>query len=830
MADTILGGKLTIYYSDDNRRKQIRWTGTTAKDDTQKMIDVYDACEDLMTIAAQMDDGLILSAETPGEYTIGKIDAGELDPWFIDMKSMEHIVGDYANFTGCALKTNGWVRVQDSNVGIVVVPVTSGGAIVIGDIGLDITHASLDAGTLLDVIVTGGALDYLWIRPDSFGSANNFDTGSGNLTCNGHISVQSATSITGEMVWGNVYTQGALVSDAHVYILQDGVKVTSCDETDQDWWVDGHIQRAIPIKDYKTAAFPTIDEGYLTVKSDRYASKYTYSVIRMNTTSGGNVSAGLSSGDDITNTTGYASITISGGTGTWTVGDEIEGKVSGARGLITKIDNPGATATLHFYYIGDPLTAFNGSEGIQNNDDTGDSSGSGAVANQGPALTSWFDGSAVPTYSFTSTPTDIDDNGTNEEYGIAIDLNACSLAQMHEYNKYALRRGSVIQMDGIDGEQWIGLDLAFEYSAFTTTIAEGDIATGATSGATATVVSFPGGTNNWMLLRNTRGTFTADEVINFTSGGNMSAAQVLQVVVIVPVAESSFGTLAGVTFFASRGVVLIDYKPAESNSFTLIDASGTPRERPTSITMNILNCKQYDYVTNWRLTGEGASINKIEYTCTGGESIGGATLDLSSAIAADVPGKTAGGTLVLVDVTDDNQEYVLRYSSYTATTGLVTLANRAATSNGAGTTTTIIHDSTATFTTQAAVGDLVYNTQGGGAGRGYAYVAEVTDDTHLLLDRIITGQVQNDSYELNCVPVEPTSSDKVYFAIVWTFMEADGTAAASMVYVADIYSRVIVRNTADAAIKIKGYTADVTIGTTGGSASVTRIPNTVYGS
>jgi len=97
MSDTILGSDFTIYYGDENRRKQIVWTGTTAKTDVEKMIDVYDAAEDLMTIATQMNDGLIFSAETPGEYTIGKIDAGEIDPWFIDLKTMEHVVGDYAN-------------------------------------------------------------------------------------------------------------------------------------------------------------------------------------------------------------------------------------------------------------------------------------------------------------------------------------------------------------------------------------------------------------------------------------------------------------------------------------------------------------------------------------------------------------------------------------------------------------------------------------------------------------------------------------------------------------------------------------------------------------
>ena len=99
MSDTILAADLTVYYLDENRRKQIRWTGGSLKTDVQKMIDVYSATEDLFTVPTQQNDGLIFSAETPGEYTIGLIDAGELEPWFIDLKTMEHIWLD-ASLTG----------------------------------------------------------------------------------------------------------------------------------------------------------------------------------------------------------------------------------------------------------------------------------------------------------------------------------------------------------------------------------------------------------------------------------------------------------------------------------------------------------------------------------------------------------------------------------------------------------------------------------------------------------------------------------------------------------------------------------------------------------
>ncbi len=825
MSDTILSGDLTVYYLDDNRRKQIKWTGGTGKTDTQKLIDVYSATEDLMTIPTQQDDGLIFSAETPVEYTIGKIDAGDNEPWFIDLATMEHMVGDFQNFTGCALKTSGWTRVQDSNTGIVVVAVSAvSNTITDTDVGNDISHGDGDAGTLLDVVDTGGATDYLWIRPDSSAAANNFDSTSGTLTCNGQTATQEAAAVTGEMVWGNVYTTGALQPDTHIYIFQDGSKITANDQTNQDWWPDGHIDRAIPIKDYTSATFPLIDQGYLTVKANQYGTKYTYSIIRMNTTSGGGVAAGLSSGDDITNTTGYKSITQTAGSGNWTVGDEISGDTSNARAIITQIDNPGSTQTLHYYLIGDPLIDFQtAAEGITNEDDTGTGTKDGnPPANQGPALTTWFDGNLQPTYAFANTQVDIDDDGTAEEYGITIDLQSASLAQMHEFNKYTHRRGSTTDQDGLDGEEWIGLDYAVNYASITGTVSEGATVTGVTSGATGVVVSNPGGSNNTALLRNSRGTFQDGEAIEIDGSNRFDAAS-LTVEVIVPVAESSFGTLAGTTFFASRGVVLSNYKGSEENSWSTLDATGTTRARPTTITMQILNLKTHDYASCMRLTGSGGSVNKTEYDAVGGEVIGSTSITVSTAIAADVPGKTAGGHVVMRDTDDNGQEYLMRYDSYSAASGVVQLAN-VAIASAAGSTNASTIVSTAVFVS-TLVGDLVYNTD----RTAVSYVASVISSTEVQINPPITGQVGGDTIDLNVVPASINSADDIYFPIIFKYMESDGSTSATMQYVADIYAQVRVRNTADAAVKIKGYTAEVTIGTGGGTSSATRIENTVYG-
>lgn len=831
MADTILGGKLTVYYSDENRRKQIRWTGTAAKTDTQKMISIYDACEDLFTSPTQMDDGLIFSAETPGEYTIGKIDAGEIDPWFIDLETMEHIIGDFANFTGCALKTSGWTRDLPGNgtgnTGIVVVPISSGGTIVKGDIGQDISHADGDSGTLLDVVITGGATDYLWIRPDSNALADDWNSATGTITEAGtsHTATQSAAAHTGEMVWGNFFTQGTIQPDTHVFVYQNGERVTSYNQTNQDWWVDGQVDRAIPITDYTTSGYPVIDSGYLTVKANKYSTGYSYAIIRMNSATGGNVSAPLSSGVDADNTTGYASITLSGDSGNFNVGDEIQDNSNGARGIITLITGTTPTRTLHYYLVGDPLTDFDGGA-ITNNDDTGAATGSSAPTAQGPALASWFDGAALPTYAFTSNQTvDIDDDGNNEEYGITIDLNQASLAQMYEYNKYVTRRGSTFNLDGLDGQEWIGIDYAVNFATITGTVAEGSTVSGVTSGATAVVVSNPGGgaTVKTALLRNTRGTFVNGEAIQI-DGSNRFDASGLTVDAITPVAAATFGTLAGGLFFGSRGVLLSDYKSAEQNSFTLIDATGTPRQLPTAITVTASNLLVNDWVASYRLTGSGGAINKTEYNATT-TVIGDATITTNSGtIAADVPNKDNGGRLVIVDVTDNNQEYVLRFNSFVPSTGVVTLSNIVIAAADAATTTTITE--TGAFAT-AQVGDLVLNITQGNA---VSYITEVTDNDNVVISPAITGQTTGDNIEINAVPIVCTTSDNIYFPIMLHFQTAGTTYSVSMQYVADIFTRGRVRNTSAATTKIKGFTVDYTIGTGGGSFTATRIENTVYGS
>ena len=124
MPDTILSGDFTVNYQSDNSQKRIEWTGSATG--TRTVAQLYSALQDLFDESAQMDEGVPMAAQTPTEYTIGIIDAGDTDPWFIDDTTITHL-------TGGALITVSHARVQDSNTGIVHVART-GSNIVVGDI------------------------------------------------------------------------------------------------------------------------------------------------------------------------------------------------------------------------------------------------------------------------------------------------------------------------------------------------------------------------------------------------------------------------------------------------------------------------------------------------------------------------------------------------------------------------------------------------------------------------------------------------------------------------------------------------------------------------
>ena len=814
MADTILGGDITLNYLDDNRQKRMSWTG--AATGTADINAVYSAVATLLDEAATGDDATAMKADTPVEYTVGLIDANDSDPWYMGYELLQHL-------TGGSLKTSGWTHANGSATGIIVVPVTAN-AIVVGDVGLDISGATTGAGTLLEVIEKG-ATDYLVIRPDT--NTDSFTTASQTITCNANTASQSgAVSNTGEQIWANLYNVTPIDADTHVYMYQGLVsdvtraRIGDVNDSTLDWWEEGAFDRCIYTNDLTTATFDVIDGGNITVLARKGNTLYDNFEVGTSLTSGGRNPVPLSASSDANNTTGYKAFTMGGDSGNFAVGDEVQGDTSGARGIITLITGTTPTQTLHYYLIGDPQTDFNGTEAISNNDDTGASTSSGAVSDQGPALAAWFTNNAFPSITHGNTTVDIDDDATAEGYGIIFNVNSNPLTEAYEWEKYITRNGGITtgNTDGIEGEQYVGCTVLLEYSGSVTgTISEGSDVTQATSLATGIVVSHDT-TLKQILLRDTRGTFTTTGLVTDNDvGGTVTpntAADAFN-----PVKSAPFGTLAGGRFFGARGVVLSNWVAGDENSFQLIDSQGNTKTRPIAISLSISNLVGTDETTltddkisMHRLTGVAGEIDKTEYSAAGGEIVGANTLVVDAAITADTAGKTAGAYVNIRDASDNNQHYIMRFSSWSVST-FTLAAIEGLTLSASTDTDTIV--STASDFAGAKRGDLVNNiTQG-----AVSYITTVDDANNIQISPAITGQSSTDTIEINTCPIIVDTLDDVYVSLIDGYASGS-SASVSVVYLSPLYFRAKVSNTRNAT-KIQRFVADdVTSGTDRNVATV----------
>lgn len=827
MADTILSGDITVNYLDDNRQKRLSWTG--AATGTRSMNEVYSAMATLLDEAATGDDATCMKADTPVEYTVGLIDANDADPWYMGYELLQHL-------TGGSLKTSGWTHVDGTDVGIIVVPVGTGGAIVAGDYGLNISGATTGNGTLLEKLTPDGVTDYLVIRPETNAASDTFTTSSQNITCNAHIDVQTAGGVsnTGEQIFANLYNVTPIDADTHVYMYQglvsDATRARIADVNDNtlDWWEEGAFDRCYYTNDYTTAAFDVIDGGNITVFARKGATLYDNFEVGTSLISGGRNPVPLSASADANNATGYKAFTMGGDSGNFSVGDEVQGDVSGARGIITLITGTSPTQTLHYYLIGDPQTDFNGTEAITNNDDTGTATSSGAVSAQGPALATWFTNNAFPSITHANTTVDIDDTGGAEGYGITFNLNSNPLTEAYEWEKYITRNGGITttNTDGIEGEQYVGCSVFLEYSGVVTgTVSEGSDVTQAGTGATGIVVSHDT-TLKQILLRDTRGTFdTAGLVTDNDVGGTFTPNTTADA--FNPVKSAPFGTLAGGRMFFARGVVPSNWVSADENSFQTIDSQGNTKTRPIAITLSVSNLIGTDETTTTddrvsmhRLTGLAGDIDKTEYSAAGGETTGGNSLVVDTGITADTAGKTAGAWLNIRDASDNNQHYIIRFASWATST--FTFAEFASFVSTATTNTTQITYATGGFDGAVKRGDLVWNS----TRSLHSYVTSVDSDTQLTISPAITGQVSTDNIAINVLPVAVNAADDVYVSMIDGYANAT-SASVSIVYVSPLYFRAKVSNTRNAT-KLQRFVADdVTSGTDRNVATV-RNTDTIH--
>lgn len=616
------------------------------------------------------------------------------------------------------------------------------------------------------------------------------------------------TAVSGESLWAGIYNTGiaTLEPNTHQYVVQNDALVVGY-KSATDWWGDGEIDILLNVKEVGTE----VDGGRSYVFA-RQGTK-AYATFPLDLTTGGRNPAPLTTADDLDNTDGYRQFTGSTGTGTFVVGEVISKSGTNKKGVLTAVGGTGAAPILTYYLIGDPLTDF------VNADTSVTGAISGATCTAGtPADVNAATFTDITITHGANETFDIDENGTTENYSIVINCANRTIDQVQQRLKYITRRGetSTAGTDGIQGQFYIGTDMKVTYVTLSGTIAEGTTVTGATSGATAVVVAH-NTTDKFLMLRNTKGTFTNGEQVN--QGGNNVTTTTMTVV--TPELRSPFGTFPGKSkFFAAQGIVLQNLATADANKWQTIDDDGNVRQVPVKVTPTIGNSRVGDVISAFRLVAAGGDIKKDTYSGTA-QSAGATTLVVGSSIATDEPGKSTGGVLFLVD-NSSGAEYRLRFASWAGTT--FTLASTTGLTADAGTTTTVIVDAAGAFNTNAKIGDLVRNTT-----RGlFSYIKTVDLDTQITLETAIAGQTTGDAYQINTLPVATETADKVYVSIfnVTEIVGTDGTPGSettSLTYVADIPVRIRARKAG-----MIPYESDATITNTGLTNNIIRTTDTIF--
>jgi len=808
MSATILDGDWTIYYEADNRQKRIEFTGSAGE--TNTVNELYSALQDHFDDLTQLDDGTPLSAQTPTEYTIGIIDAGDDDPWFIDPESVEHL-------TGGALKTASWTRSEGSNTGIVRIGRT-GSNIVAGDIGNTIvTDTDGDSGTLLWVETS-----WLWIRPDDDTAGNSFDnspTSGDTITCNAHTdTMTAAAATTGESLWANIYSIGSISRGTHLYVYQNDSVLTSVASA-TDWWVDGHIDVLVKVKELDTE----IDEAVITVFGRQYSQTYDNFIVDLS--AGGRNPIPLATGNDLNNSTGYKSMYAGTSSGTWDVG---RGVYAGAnwgsasvKGVLTSVSGSNPTVTLGYYLLGG-LDDFELSYGVFEYNLTTSANGNasavaGTPADAGPALLSGLSITHGSDETF-----DIDEDGATENYSIVIDCSDERLDDVYEWSKYATMRGNatLAYTDGIEGEQYIGTDYRISYGSLASgSVSEGDVVTQDTTNATGTVIAH-NATDQLLILRNSRGAFNNTDTVRVDANNYVVDPTSTA---ITAIKSAPFGTFAGGVWFCAPGVVLDNVNSLDANNFQLTDDGGNVVTAPTKVTVAVGNTRVGDKVAVYRLTSSGGNIEKNTYTVdTSQGAAGSATIAVDSAIDPEEPGKSTGGILFVVDNTNSVEDRY-RYTAYGSQDfSLFTITGL--TADGSSCTSVAIYDTGANFVSNGVkVGDILRNT----SESAKAYVTEVESESVLKTTPVTdwTG----DSYEVGTTFTAYTTSDKVYVPFIHTYETTGtpsipGSESVSVTYSADIPVRIRARQAGN----ILPYEADSTIGGTGMSNNVIRTADSIY--
>jgi hypothetical protein len=741
-----------------------------------------------------------------------------------------------------------------SGNGVVCVEYSGGTPPVLGDVGRLITQGDTgDTGTLLDFeTLPDGTTTVVWIRPDdSTPTTGDVFDGTGTLIVSG--GTMSATTSANAKIGSTRYTAiqaiGSVPQGSEVYVYQDRNKITDWEGNFQWWDTDPNVSLGIIsvlIRTHRNETDLTAANGIANADLEVFCRRYTslYDNFRLNVAGGGFSALPLASSPDINNTTGYQTFTGSSGSNTFDVGNGIyvgtDWASASKKGILTAVGGTTLAPVLEYYLVGD-LTDFANSDAVkeyvfstQADGDATCTAGTPTTNLGGPTDTAAGEGGNV-TLTVGHTTSDFDGNGTAEPWSITVNAQTnIPVAKVYERLKYVTRRGAPnTDLFGagvnIPGESYRGLEALYYTVSHSASLTEGDDLTQTLGG-------------NWTgRLIGSNQTGAGEDVLQSyitTTDGQTSLESLVDADVVQDESAdaatidtggaggaslsisspkaSPFGTFTGSVIFGAPGVLFtgIDVDP---QAYTLTDDLGTLRPPPNTVSIVVENTEQFDRVLVARDTGTAGIIDRDQFGGVTATTISSKSITVGGTIDSEVPDE---GVVRVVD-TGTFEEHRYYYNSYTTNT--FNFIDITASSATAGTSDTVLEDTTADFVTEGVqVGMLVYV-----ATRTSTYeVTEVTDLNTLQL-RLLYGAggfVSGDAYTINETIQAYDTADDIYDLLL--DYEATTTSLSNTIVKTPASNFGVVVNVRQGKV-ILPFTQNATVGDSGLTVTVVRQDDTI---
>lgn len=460
---------------------------------------LYTYLMDTFDEVTQMDDEVPMSAQTPTEYTM-------INGWFIDQASTHYLKQG-------AIKTVGYTGV------IQELELTAGHTLDATDIGKQLKDDAVEVGVIL--AVEGNEI---YFRSASTVAASSAIT----VTGSAHTGTAAAASISGEDLYANIYTLGTIADNPSpaIYVQQgenyEGNVLTS-------WWARGHIDVLIKVK----SSGVTFNDGYVRVFARQSGDSYDYFQINLN--AGGRNAVPLATATDLNQLADDYYLMYDAESAPFTTGLIVTGGTSGATAEITSINDWGTEGLLGLRNI---IGTFQDNETI-----TDTSTGSATVnGTRGSGYleyaseTSPFTVGATLSGSTAGTVgviTALQDDGTTGKILVYASgatptvVDAETITDDNGTPGSATSSGtSLTATCGIPNVKVWFMNHRLDYDGGTGDFVPGELVTGATSGATGTVIILaPGATTaagNMYLANRNNIWFQDNEVLT----GSISGAAV----------------------------------------------------------------------------------------------------------------------------------------------------------------------------------------------------------------------------------------------------------------------------------------------------------------